>query len=68
MWYSIPPNVTFEIDDVEDEWTYSKPFDYIHSRFMTSCISDWKKYLTQCFQYIPLSHPSYKTSNQISET
>ncbi|ENH73035.1 hypothetical protein FOC1_g10009770 [Fusarium oxysporum f. sp. cubense race 1] len=46
----IPPNVTFEIDDIEDEWTYSKPFDYIHSRFMTSCISDWKKYLTQCFQ------------------
>ncbi|KAF5643231.1 methyltransferase [Fusarium sp. NRRL 52700] len=46
----IPPNVSFEIDDIEDEWTYSKPFDYIHSRFMTSCISDWKKYLTQCFQ------------------
>ncbi|RKL29930.1 hypothetical protein BFJ72_g11799 [Fusarium proliferatum] len=50
LLFSIPPNVTFEIDDIEDEWTYSKPFDYIHSRFMTSCISDWKKYLTQCFQ------------------
>ncbi|KAF5546673.1 methyltransferase [Fusarium mexicanum] len=50
LWFSIPPNVTFEIDDIEDEWTYSKPFDYIHGRFVTSCISDWKKYLTQCFQ------------------
>lgn len=62
----IPPNVTFEIDDIEDEWTYSKPFDYIHSRFMTSCISDWKKYLTQCFQYTPFHVPttSHLTKSQ----
>ncbi|KAK2765305.1 methyltransferase domain-containing protein [Colletotrichum kahawae] len=28
----VPPNVRFEIDDVEDEWTHSQPFQYIHSR------------------------------------
>ncbi|KAF9767775.1 hypothetical protein IL306_015012 [Fusarium sp. DS 682] len=49
---SVPPNVSFEIDDIEDEWTYSKPFDYIHSRFMTSCIANWRKYLTQCFEHL----------------
>ncbi|KAG5809664.1 hypothetical protein H9Q74_014209 [Fusarium xylarioides] len=45
----VPPNVKFDIDDIEDEWTYSQPFDYIHSRVMTSCIADWGDYLKKCF-------------------
>ncbi|KAH7253806.1 S-adenosyl-L-methionine-dependent methyltransferase [Fusarium redolens] len=45
----VPPNVNFVIDDIEDEWTYSQPFDYIHSRVMTSCIADWGDYLAKCF-------------------
>ncbi|KDN61783.1 hypothetical protein CSUB01_00328 [Colletotrichum sublineola] len=44
-----PPNVTFEVDDLEEEWTYSQPFDYIHSRFMTACVNDWKVYLQKCY-------------------
>ncbi|KAF4480907.1 Secondary metabolism regulator LAE1 [Colletotrichum fructicola Nara gc5] len=44
------PNVAFEIDDLEEDWTYSKPFDYIHSRLLTSAVSDWKIYLTKCFE------------------
>ncbi|KAL3292498.1 methyltransferase domain-containing protein [Colletotrichum asianum] len=39
-----------EIDDLEEDWTYSKPFDYIHSRLLTSAVSDWKIYLTKCFE------------------
>ncbi|OAL30015.1 hypothetical protein AYO22_01921 [Fonsecaea multimorphosa] len=31
----VPPNCSFEIDDVEQEWTWSFPFDYIFSRFMS---------------------------------
>lgn len=49
--YSVPPNVEFQIDDVEDEWTYTQPFDYIHSRMMTSAIANWKKYIERCFRY-----------------
>ncbi|TDZ27220.1 Secondary metabolism regulator LAE1 [Colletotrichum spinosum] len=45
----VPPNVKFEVDDIEEEWTYSKPFDYIHSRFMSSSVSSWKDYLTKCY-------------------
>ncbi|KAF5494145.1 Secondary metabolism regulator LAE1 [Colletotrichum siamense] len=45
----VPPNAKFEIDDVEEPWTYSQPFDYIHVRGMTSSISDWKKFFGQCF-------------------
>ncbi|GKT42096.1 putative methyltransferase tdiE [Colletotrichum spaethianum] len=43
------PNVRFEIDDVEEEWTWSRPFDYIHSRVMTASIGDWEVYLRNCY-------------------
>ncbi|KAI8306211.1 hypothetical protein K4K61_004760 [Colletotrichum sp. SAR11_59] len=36
--------------DGKEDWTYSKPFDYIHSRLLTSAVSDWKIYLTKCFE------------------
>ncbi|KAF6829977.1 methyltransferase domain-containing protein [Colletotrichum plurivorum] len=45
----VPPNVRFEIDDIEDEWLFNHPFDYIHSRFMTTSISDWPLYLRRCY-------------------
>ncbi|KAI8317005.1 Secondary metabolism regulator LAE1 [Colletotrichum sp. SAR11_240] len=45
----VPPNVKFEIDDLEEEWTYSRPFDYIHSRMMNSSIGDWKGYLKKAY-------------------
>lgn len=47
---SVPPNVTFEIDDVEEEWAYNEPFEYIHSRIMTSSIGDWPLYLRRCYE------------------
>ncbi|GKT42126.1 secondary metabolism regulator LAE1 [Colletotrichum spaethianum] len=45
----VPPNVKFEVDDAEDPWTYSRPFQYIHSRILSSGLSDWKKYLRKCY-------------------
>lgn len=49
--FSVPPNVRFEIDDVEEEWIESLPFDYIHSRFMNASIANWKEYIKNCFEY-----------------
>ncbi|EKJ77672.1 hypothetical protein FPSE_02170 [Fusarium pseudograminearum CS3096] len=37
----VPPNVEFFIDDIEEPWTFSEPFDYIHSRMMTFSIKSW---------------------------
>ncbi|OHW98545.1 methyltransferase domain-containing protein [Colletotrichum incanum] len=48
----VPPNVFFEIDDIDETWTYSQPFDYIHSRMMTSSISNWKDYIQKCFDHL----------------
>ncbi|TEA19368.1 Secondary metabolism regulator LAE1 [Colletotrichum sidae] len=48
----VPPNVKFEIDDLDEEWTWSKPFDYIHSRFMNASISDWHTYAKKAFNHL----------------
>ncbi|KAL5330657.1 hypothetical protein ACEPPN_000176 [Leptodophora sp. 'Broadleaf-Isolate-01'] len=33
----IPPNCHLRIDDAEEEWIHSQPFDYIHGRALVSC-------------------------------
>ncbi|RDW68160.1 hypothetical protein BP6252_09556 [Coleophoma cylindrospora] len=48
----VPSNVKFQIDDVEEEWTYSSKFDFINVRMMTGSISDWPKLIQQCFQHL----------------
>jgi len=48
--HSVPPNVKFEIDDMEKPWTYTTKFDFIFSRMMTGSFSDWGVYLKQCFE------------------
>lgn len=45
----VPPNVRFEIDDVEDTWTYATPFDYIHARYLAGAIRDWPRLVRQSF-------------------
>ncbi|CAF9922632.1 MAG: hypothetical protein HETSPECPRED_005107 [Heterodermia speciosa] len=47
----VPPNVRFEVDDVEADWTYTKPFDFIHCRYMSNAISDWPRLGKQCFDH-----------------
>jgi SAM-dependent methyltransferase len=46
----VPPNVSFHVDDLEDDWTFSEKFDFIFSRFMTGSIRNWSKYLKQCYE------------------
>lgn len=44
-----PPNVSFQIDDAEEQWTYSHKFDFIYSRMMTASFADWPKFFQQSF-------------------
>lgn len=48
----VPPNVKFEIDDVEDTWTWpSNHFDLIHEQLLIAgCLRDYKKYFQQAFR------------------
>lgn len=47
---SVPANCRFEIDDAEDEWVYSQPFDYIHGRAILSCFKDPGEVIRECFK------------------
>ena len=47
---SVPPNVHFFIDDLEDEWAFNTNFDFIFTRFMTGSIKDFPRYFKQCYE------------------
>lgn len=47
---SVPPNVEFFVDDLEAEWTFTKPFDFIYMRMLSGSIRDWPKLLGQAFR------------------
>ncbi|KAL7267464.1 hypothetical protein RUND412_009951 [Rhizina undulata] len=47
----VPPNITFEVDDIEEPWQYQdNSFDYIHLRNMAGYVYDWQKLYKQAFK------------------
>lgn len=58
---SVPPNVEFYVDDLEDPWTSDQKFDLIFSRFMTGSIKDWPRYFKQCYECV---HTPLKATQQ----
>ncbi|EXJ92693.1 hypothetical protein A1O3_01245 [Capronia epimyces CBS 606.96] len=47
----VPPNVRFEIDDMEAEWTFAEnQFDFIHIRGLHGSITDWPVLYAQCMR------------------
>ncbi|KAF2425830.1 S-adenosyl-L-methionine-dependent methyltransferase [Tothia fuscella] len=47
----VPPNVRFEVDDMEEEWVYSSPFDYIHGRYPAGAIREWPALMRQAYRF-----------------
>ncbi|KAH6986600.1 S-adenosyl-L-methionine-dependent methyltransferase [Ilyonectria destructans] len=48
----VPLNVQFLIDDIDEEWNYSQPFDYIDSSLMNFSVQNWSDYLRKIFRYL----------------
>ncbi|KAK2045211.1 methyltransferase [Colletotrichum somersetense] len=49
----VPPNVKFEVDDVESPWLYpANHFDYIHSRHTVMAIKDWPVLSQRAFEHL----------------
>ncbi|KAK3353769.1 S-adenosyl-L-methionine-dependent methyltransferase [Lasiosphaeria hispida] len=47
----IPPNLKFEIDDANQEWTWpDNTFDYIHVRALFGSIADWDSFYREAFR------------------
>ena len=49
----VPPNVKFEIDDIEDEWTFPQNhFDFVFSKVMLAgSIANFRRYFEQAFRH-----------------
>lgn len=55
----IPPNLKFELDDAQLEWTYGEnSFDFVHIRCLMGGIIDWAKLYSEVFRYVIFSLPS----------
>lgn len=46
------PNVHFQLDDAEEEWTYREPFDLIHMRGLSGAIRNWRHVYQQAFKHL----------------
>jgi len=47
----VPPNVSFQIEDANLEWTFpDNRFDFIHLRFLGGCITDWNAFYREAFR------------------
>ncbi|KAF4810797.1 putative methyltransferase tdiE [Colletotrichum siamense] len=48
----VPPNVKFEIDDVESSWVGHQKYDYIMCRYMAAAIRDWPKLIRNIYDHL----------------
>ncbi|RSL57317.1 hypothetical protein CEP53_006509 [Fusarium sp. AF-6] len=49
----VPPNVSFQIDDAQLDWTFEpESFDFIHIRSLHGAIDDWPKLYGQLFKFL----------------
>lgn len=47
----VPPNVRFEIDDANLDWTFQdNSFDFIHVRCMLGTIADWPEFYREAYR------------------
>ncbi|TDZ46831.1 Secondary metabolism regulator LAE1 [Colletotrichum trifolii] len=45
----VPPNLSFELDDLEKDWTWSKPFDFIFGRVLAGSISNYHDFIAKAY-------------------
>ncbi|KAF5567490.1 methyltransferase [Fusarium napiforme] len=49
----VPPNVKFEIEDFNQDWTFpSESFDYVHLRYLVGCVPNWDYIFEQAFKVL----------------
>jgi hypothetical protein len=51
---SVPPNCSFEIDDLEKDWTWTKPFDFLFCRSLSTAFGDWGAVMKKAYKYVSL--------------
>jgi hypothetical protein len=46
----VPPNLRFEVDDVEKPWTWTQQFDYIFVRMLVGSLASWEPFFKQAYK------------------
>ncbi|KAJ9144950.1 Phosphomethylethanolamine N-methyltransferase 2 [Pleurostoma richardsiae] len=47
----VPPNLTFEIEDCTEEWTFApESLDYIHTRWLLGSVVDWTAFFREAYR------------------
>ena len=46
----VPPNLEFQVDDCESEWTFGQQFDFVHMRILSGSIADWPKLMRSAYE------------------
>ncbi|KAF4953752.1 hypothetical protein FGADI_5745 [Fusarium gaditjirri] len=49
LFLKAPPNCIFEIDNLEKEWIWSEPFDFIFCRVMTGSFADMENFVQNAY-------------------
>ncbi|TEA10582.1 Secondary metabolism regulator laeA [Colletotrichum sidae] len=72
----VPPNVKFEIDDVESEWLDDRKYDFILCRYMVGSIADWPKLVKNIYdnlnpggwaEFVDMSGEYYSDDGTLTE-
>ncbi|MCJ1396547.1 hypothetical protein MMC18_009438 [Xylographa bjoerkii] len=48
----VPPNCSFIIDNIEEDWVYDQKFDFVHARMLVLGIHDWPRFFRQSWDYM----------------
>ncbi|KAH6717972.1 S-adenosyl-L-methionine-dependent methyltransferase [Leptodontidium sp. MPI-SDFR-AT-0119] len=48
----VPPNLQFEVDDLEKDWNFTHKFDCIHSQLVIGAFQDWPRFIKQSLQFL----------------
>ncbi|KAK6535653.1 hypothetical protein TWF694_002108 [Orbilia ellipsospora] len=49
----VPPNVSFEIDDFNEEWLQpSSHYDFVHARALYGSVKDWSQFLKNVYRVL----------------
>jgi hypothetical protein len=49
--FSLPPNVSFLVDEANEPWVFKQKFDFIHTRQL-HCAVEEKKLMKQALEYV----------------
>ncbi|KAF9870244.1 umta methyltransferase family protein [Colletotrichum karsti] len=72
----VPPNVKFEVDDVESPWIGDRKYDFIFCRYMIGSIADYRKLVKNVYdnlnpggwaEFMDMSGKFYSTDGSLKE-